>query len=952
MRRKVLLIGWDAADWRIIRPLMAEGKMPNLQALMSYGSSGNLSTLNPPLSPMLWTSIATGKRPFKHGIHGFSEPDPDTGFIRPISSRSRTTKAFWNILSQQGLRVNVIGWWPSHPAEDINGVMVSNLFHQANRAPDQEWGWLPGSVHPASMTERLAELRVHPGELTARELLPFIPSARGRESREIRRLPALAKITAECASIQAMATEVMASEDWDCTAVYFDGIDHYGHGFMKFHPPRRDSVSEADFELYRHVMTAAYQFHDSMLGVLVAQAGANTSVMLLSDHGFHPDSLRPESIPVMPAGPAAEHRQYGILVLAGPWARCGETIHRASVLDICPTLLHAFGLPVGEDMDGRVLAEVLRGESLPTQLPSWDAVDDGRGGASAALPAPLSAEERQAALNQLVDLGYIEAPDENQREALDRTLHELRYNLGCSYLDAYRYEEANRIFAELYAGQPDDYRFGLKHIACLLAMGRSALALEVIDEVMARKQVNMGKARQKLAEVQKKIRDKEVDPDKLSRREQYELRKLRAEAGIRPSTAVLLRATALVARKRDAEALRELETVRAEGSTGIQILLQMGEIYTRLKKYPEAEEVLLRASKLDDEHAAAAVGLAQLYLAWRRSYHAAAEALRATELEHFNPKAHYLLGVAMHRLGWIDRAVEALRLALNQNPVFPEAHRRLAYILKNRLDQPEEALRHRELAVQARRRLRRVSRGRGRVSRAEIAGEAHLSEDRSPEDRPFAWLGPEAFPSPSNRDFVTVVSGLPRSGTSLMMQILNGSGFPALTDEIRGADENNPKGYFEYEAVKHLRRGLPDVLLESEGKSVKVIAQLLRFLPFREVDFRVVFMQRPLDEVVRSQRKMLQNLGRKGGELSATRLQSTFQGQLLMISEWLRQQQIPVLVVPYHDCLTRPEDVADALTGFLGETVTTAHIRAHVDPRLCRHGFKPVRPKGGTESGL
>ena len=97
--RKVLVIGWDAADWRVIEPMLAENKMPNLARFMEDGVHGNISTLNPALSPMLWTSIATGKRPFKHGIHGFTEPMPDGSGVRPITNISRNTKAIWNILN-------------------------------------------------------------------------------------------------------------------------------------------------------------------------------------------------------------------------------------------------------------------------------------------------------------------------------------------------------------------------------------------------------------------------------------------------------------------------------------------------------------------------------------------------------------------------------------------------------------------------------------------------------------------------------------------------------------------------------------------------------------------------------------------------------------------------------------------------------------------------------------
>ena len=126
LAKKVLLIGWDAADWKVINPLLDAGMMPSLEKLINEGVMGNLATLNPPLSPMLWTSIATGMRAYKHGIHGFTEPNPDAGGIRPVSNSSRKVKSIWNVLNQNGYKSNVIGWWPSHPAEPINGVMVSN----------------------------------------------------------------------------------------------------------------------------------------------------------------------------------------------------------------------------------------------------------------------------------------------------------------------------------------------------------------------------------------------------------------------------------------------------------------------------------------------------------------------------------------------------------------------------------------------------------------------------------------------------------------------------------------------------------------------------------------------------------------------------------------------------------------------------------------------------------
>lgn len=124
---------------------------------------------------MLWTSIATGKRAYKHGIHGFSEPDSVTGGIRPITNLSRKTKAVWNMLNQEGKSASVVGWWPSHPAEPLDGVMVSNHFHQATAPLGEPWPMAPGSVHPPRLEEVIKELRFHPSELDFQHIAPFVP---------------------------------------------------------------------------------------------------------------------------------------------------------------------------------------------------------------------------------------------------------------------------------------------------------------------------------------------------------------------------------------------------------------------------------------------------------------------------------------------------------------------------------------------------------------------------------------------------------------------------------------------------------------------------------------------------------------------------------------------------------------------------------------------------------
>jgi hypothetical protein len=247
LAKKVLLIGWDAADWKVINPLLDQGLMPTLDDFINHGVMGNLATLRPILSPMLWNSIATGKRPDKHGILGFMEPDPQSGGVRPVTSTSRKVKAIWNILTQRGYKSHVLGWFAGHPAEPINGISVSDLFPYAVAPREKDWPLPPGTVHPESQRETFAALRMHPAEVTEAAILPWIPRAAEIDQEKDKRLYSFSKILAENCSIHNAATWILQNEPWDFMAVYFNGIDHFCHGFMHFHPPRMEGVPEDKF---------------------------------------------------------------------------------------------------------------------------------------------------------------------------------------------------------------------------------------------------------------------------------------------------------------------------------------------------------------------------------------------------------------------------------------------------------------------------------------------------------------------------------------------------------------------------------------------------------------------------------------------------------------------------------------------------------------------------------
>ena len=878
----MLLVGWDAADWKVIRPLMDAGKMPTVRRLVENGSAGQISTLHPPLSPMLWTSIATGKRPFKHGIHGFSEPTPDGRGVQPVSNLSRKSKAIWNILNQNQLRSVVIGWWPSHPAEPIHGVMVSDLFHRAYRPLDEGWPLPAHAVHPKELAEAIAGLRVHPDQLTPELVEPFIPLAKEIDQDHDKRLAVFLRMLAECMSIHSAAVWSLENQPWDFFAVYHDAIDHFSHAFMRYHPPRQAWIGERDYELYHNVVSMAYQLHDEMLGTLIQKAGGDATVILMSDHGFHPDRLRPAAIPDIPAGPAIEHRDFGILAMAGPGVKKAGRLHGGSVLDVAPTILALYGLAAGEDMDGKVLPQAFEEKPKLEFIPSWEEVPgaDGRHPAHTRLD-PAAAH---AALEQMIALGYIERPDENREVAVVKTICNLRYNLGEAYQDAARHAEACEIFSELYK-EADEQRFAVRLFVSWQALGMHADMRRMVDDLDHRR-----------------------------------------PARFHPALIDYLRAQVLMAEKRYEEALASLQQVTDAHLMRPGVFLETADLYIRLGRWSEAQQVYEKAVAMDPDNAQAHIGLCQMALRRRRFGLATRSALDALERVHHDPQSHFLLGLALAGEKDYVRAAEAFRAAVSFNPNFPEAHAQLAALLEKHLGDAESAREHRRLARAMR---------RGRTSRkvrrtAAESGNTHIASLGS---------GQTAPELPPLSESLIVVTGLPRSGTSMLMQMLAAGGLDVLSDHLREPDEDNPRGYLEFAPVKKLLKD-SKWLFEARGKVIKIVAPLVTALP-PGLACRVILCERDLDEVLDSQDRMLERRNQLHDVTTTRRrqmLKEEFARSVARVKAMLEQRpSTGLLVIEHSDAISDPRATAAKVNNFLGGGFDVAKMAAVIEPALYRN---------------
>ena len=841
LAKKVLLIGWDAADWKVINPLMDAGHMPTLEKLVNGGVIGNLATLDPPLSPMLWTSISTGKRPYKHGIHGFTEPDPSGKGVRPSFITSRKVKAVWNIFNQHNMKSHVVGWWPSHPAEPINGTMVSNFYQRASKPINEPWPMAPGTVHPESQEEIFKSLRVHPAELTAAHILPFIPKASEIDQEKDKRLQTLSKILADAATVHNAATYIMENEEWDFMAVYHDAIDHFCHGFMKYHPPQLPGIDDKKFELYKDVVISGYKFHDMMLERMLELAGDDVTVMLISDHGFHPDHLRPLALPKEPAAPALEHSPYGIVVLNGPNIKKDERIYGAGILDVTPTLLTMYGLPVAKDMDGNVMINAFTEDVKPDLIDSWENID----GNSGQHPKDRQEDPYAAAeaMEQLIELGYVDRPNENAEKAIQKTIAENNYYLARAHIHGRQHKEAIEILEKLVKDSPEVTRYGMRLAHCYKVTNQPDKCREVLKNVQSHL-------------------DKEV-----------------------PSIMVM-EANLLMMENKSEEAFELLEKIEKDFPRA-RVGLQTGRAYIQMKKWDNAEATFRKEVEYDKENAVAHHMLGVALLRKKQPVEAVDCFLNAVGLTYHFPFAHYHLGEALYEIGDYERAAEAFEVTLKMAPGVNKARLWLSKIYKEHLDKPE------------------------------------LAEQKQEDVQS------------NTKGVITVVSGLPRSGTSLMMQMLDKGGLEIFTDKKREADDNNPKGYYEHELVKGLGKNKTWVK-DAEGKVVKVISHLLTELPAR-YQYKVVFMERDLDEVLMSQHKMLVRDGKAKEGTINLKLAGPFKQNLERIKKWgPTQPYVDILFVSHAKLMEAPQEEINRINEFLGGKLDKAAMESVIDPTLHR----------------
>lgn len=430
--KNVLIFALDAATFSIIDTLVAAGKLPTFEKLMQNGVRAPFKTMEPTRSPVLWTSIATSKMPQEHGIWDFvlskmpgtsftrgrfKYPDgsglqnlsgflSDISFIRnvPYTSNLRKTRAFWNILSDYGREVGVIGWYTSFPAEPVNGFLVSDgLFFTTQEDKAAGDGLL---TFPPELNEVIEDSLLDYTTVSDERLISIFelkPRTWGlmQKSQYFENMSYLLRETytkdENTFRVAKMLLKEFGVDDPDVTAVYFKALDEVSHAACEENMDELLSDKENDSICWDNIKTA-YQHTDEWMIEIMKLIDEETITMVISDHGFSYGDLSGES--------QVGHweAQDGIFILSGPDIRNNREIPPVTLMDFLPTLLYIQNLPVAEDLQGEVVRAAFEEEFLAANpvsyIPTYEYAREQS-------EQPVESEFNKEIEKKLKSLGYL-----------------------------------------------------------------------------------------------------------------------------------------------------------------------------------------------------------------------------------------------------------------------------------------------------------------------------------------------------------------------------------------------------------------------------------------------------------------------------------------------------------------------------------------------------------------
>jgi tetratricopeptide (TPR) repeat protein len=576
----------------------------------------------------------------------------------------------------------------------------------------------------------------------------------------------------------------------------------------------------------------------------------DTTVILISDHGFHSDHQRPLYIPKEPSGPAVEHSPYGIIVMSGPGIKKGgQEISGSSIIDITPTILALYGLPVGKDMEGKVLYQAFEDPTQVDYIESWEDVPGEDGMHNKDMQEdPWAAQE---ALQQLVELGYIEALEDDKLQQVEKAKRESQYYVARNMINGGRIEPAIKILEEIFS-ETKITRYGQRLAFAYLSLTMYKKCRELIEEL---KQIE----KEKLKEAKETIRKRKENSKEKKENDPFGNSEMEE-----PMYLDYLEGLLYMAINMPWKALPILEKVQKKNKNNADLAVNIGKILNLRRRFKDAEKYFIKALAIDDRNAMAHYGLGMSFLRRNKLDEAIEEFLAAVDQNFYIPNVHYHLGEALVRMKDFESASQAFEVAIRIAPGMTRAHKWLAEIYSNKLNQPAKAREHLEFI------------------RNNIKGE------------------------------LIIVTGLLGSGGDKVLAALEEGGVDILrTSKGSGTKLGNAPAFEEIIRLKKDDKRIQ----EARNKATLVYLQHLNNLP-AFFEYKVIFIDRDVHELLATQTKAKAKV--KEGILPLKAL-AQFNEQLEKFNSWiLSQPNVRSLTVEYNELLEHPTEYAEVIAEFLG----------------------------------
>ncbi|RJP27272.1 MAG: tetratricopeptide repeat protein [Candidatus Omnitrophota bacterium] len=669
-QHRIFLIGFDGLDLNILNELIAQDRLPTFSHVMANGAHGPLESFHPMLSPLIWNTIGTGRPPNEHGVLGFSARDLDGNPI-VVPASNRRCAALWNIATNKGFSSTVIGWFATWPAEELDGVIVSDRFVQALYVKDagtlQEN--LPMVTFPARQAYSLYDFRTEYTHYGYSELSRYIqidPTTCDRMLAApfslLDRVHHLRVILARTETYRRTMNYLIQNHPTDLFMVYYDCTDSICHLFMPERPPHQSHIAMEDFERYSGAVDAMYDTADEILNDVVSIMNPSDILLVVSDHGFRSGNERLRRTASTADGAAAQwHRMEGTLIAYGAGV-ASATLETKSVFDIAPTVLAMLGIAPSQEMPGEIIAEIVGGAKNPqtsTRVPDLD-----EGYTPPKLPSIASVSDME--LERFRAMGYIAgSDDQSETGAMDEA--EDHFNLAVYYEYRQEYPQALLELDQALKLDTNHDKSRGRKCGLLVQLGQFDQAEQEINDLKGILQKQIEKLKNDLSS----LHSAPDSPEAIMNTARLET--------VTISHAELLHCEGEMEYKRGNYAAAAVCFERAVelDPDNLETLYNLGTCYGITSRYEQAETVLLRLLEREANHGKGRHSLAVVYI--RQGKGAKAGELLDTLIRESPTDANlcYLRGESYRVEGNNSDAVMWYQKALQIDPQLAKAKQRL-----------------------------------------------------------------------------------------------------------------------------------------------------------------------------------------------------------------------------------------------------------------------------------